>query len=147
MINPFYIRSIIHTLIRWLIAYFISINVAIPSTSGQSFTHKKVGFVHGEQKSQSLLHQVNHSHFQTIISQRSILQVCRNPFYIRSIIHTMKLIHSARKSGQRRNPFYIRSIIHTGLTYWMTGCGSINSRNPFYIRSIIHTRQTICVSP
>ena len=64
--------------------------------------------------SQSLLHQVNDSHVvaETI---RAIDNIGRNPFYIRSMIHTgaEKLIVIVEKYHIRRNPFYIRSMIHT----------------------------------
>ena len=115
--NPFYIRSMIHTH-RGIHLYLSSKWFGRNPFYIRSMIHTKriKSLIVDFWTSQSLLHQVNHSHkrwkgYHYISGSR----ICRNPFYIRSIIHTENL----RKAfnwlyvHKRRNPFYIRSIIHT----------------------------------
>ena len=111
--NPFYIRSMIHTNETARLRKKSVRVVAIPSTSGQWFTQKEVSRrLSTNIRSQSLLHQVNDSHVKKTTVQNAVKasqsllhQVndshgsmstprtssniwCRNPFYIRSMIHT-----------------------------------------------------------
>ena len=109
--NPFFIRSIVPTC-GALYGYQYPLDVAIPSSSGQSFqpelskTNRKA-----LPRSQSLLHQVNRSNAENghidianEMSQSLLHQVNRSNY----------ILAYRDPSGEfRRNPFFIRSIVPT----------------------------------
>ena len=144
--------------------------VAIPYSSGQSFTHL------------------------TKTLQGKKIKDGRNPLFIRSIIHTLTPVQYDRYIKESRNPLFIRSIIHTrenkclpsgnqnvaipyssgqsftphNMTYFVRVQGinvaipyssgqsftqikarrvdrKVKSRNPLFIRSIIHTAPLLTI--
>src|SRR3972149_1548447 len=65
-----------------------------------------------------------------------VIGVCRNPFFIRSLLPTKKLdIYEIDGTG--RNPFFIRSLLPTGETGGKEE--GETGRNPFFIRSLLPT--------
>ena len=111
--------------------------VAIPSTSGQSFT-RKIENIRNDIlfESQSLLHQVNHSHSKVQSYRNDIRAESQSLLHQVNHSHRSYMVFSGKHikvaipstSGQS---FTQKIKVNTYLQY--------SCRNPFYIRSIIHT--------
>ena len=113
--NPLFIRSIFHT---------------APDPQDPGFEL--------DQKSQSLIHQVNLSHIETGLHDGLF------GIESQSLIHQVNLSHALfggydGAGGICRNPLFIRSIFHTQFVYEPGSVKVEESRNPLFIRSIFHT--------